>query len=42
MRVSARLKSAAQMPLPASKASLGSPWALKVSSTSDTALRVVR
>lgn len=30
------------MPLPASRVSLGRPWALKVSSTRETALRVVR
>ncbi|MNP75664.1 hypothetical protein D3C76_1727600 [compost metagenome] len=42
MRVSARLRSAALMPLPASNASLDSPWFLKVLSTRETALRVVR
>src|SRR5471032_2647270 len=42
MRVSARLRSAALMPLPASSASLDRPSALKVFSTRETALSVVR
>jgi hypothetical protein len=42
MCVSARLKSAALIPLPANNSSRDKPSALKASSTNETALRVVR